>query len=401
MTIKKRYLIIGNGVAGLSAAEVIRKKDEGGSITIITDEKYLTYYRIRLSEGISKTFTDKELFVRDENWYKERKIDVLLEKKVENIDTENKNISLMDGETIDYDKLLIATGSQSFIPPIKGNDKQGVFSLRTIDDLEKIKKYFEKCNSITVLGGGLLGLEAAWAIKSLGKEVNVVEFFPQLLPRQLDEKMSEEFGDILKKSGLNLYLGVSTEEIIGESSVSALKLSDGTELKTDAVLISAGVRPRIDVVKETNIKYEKGIQVDRYMSTNVNDIYAAGDVVEINGMVIGLWGISSEQGKIAGENMTGGNKEYSLTELATLLRIGSNSLFSTGNVKEYDDICEEIDADKNAHYKLCVTNNKVTGGIILNDINKTPKIKKAIENETDISKQLEKKMSVTEILESL
>ena len=191
------YVIIGNGTAGISAAEKIRKSDEKANITIVSDEKHLTYYRIKLSEALGREFSDKELFVKDQEWHDSNNINLSLNSKVEKIDIEKKQLEIKNSEDIKYDKLLIAVGSRSFIPPIKGNEKKGVFALRSLDDLKEIKDYFKNCEKITVLGGGLLGLEAAWAIKKLGKHVDVVEFFPHLLPRQLDEKISKKFSDIL------------------------------------------------------------------------------------------------------------------------------------------------------------------------------------------------------------
>lgn len=397
----KSYIIIGNGTAGLSAAEEIRKNDKSGKIIIITDENYLTYYRIKLSEGISKNFSDKEMFIHDKDWYSENNIQVMLESRVKNIDTKTKEIYIENKEKLKYDKLLIATGSSSFIPPIKGSEKEGVFALRSLDDLNKIKNYFENCKKITVLGGGLLGLEAAWAIRKADKEVDVVEFFPQLLPRQLDDKISKKFSNILKEKDLKLHLGVSAEEILGEIKATGISLSDGTKLETDAILISAGIRPRLDIIKHTEIDCDKGIKVDKYMQTNIEDVYAAGDVVEVDGTVVGLWGISNEQGKVAGANMAGQRKEYTLPKLTTMLRVADCSIFSAGDIVKYDAMYEEESGDEKSSYKLCITDGKVTGGIILNDISKAPKVKKAIDEKKDIKEYLEKEMSVIEIINSI
>ncbi len=396
----KDYVIIGNGTAGLSAAEEIRKKDSNGNITIITNEKHLTYYRIKLSEGISKEFSPKELYVRDEEWYDERNIKVELNRNIKKLDTDNKLVISQDNEEIKYDKLLIATGSKSFIPPIKGSEKKGVFALRSLNDLNEIRDYFKKCTKITVLGGGLLGLEAAWAIKKLAKHVDVVEFSEQLLPRQLDEKISRKFGNILEEKDLNLHLGVGAEEIIGDKKVEGVKLSDGTTFETDSILISAGVRPRLDLVEDTDIEHDRGIKVDEFLKTNIEDVYAAGDVAEVEGMVIGLWGISGEQGSIAGKNMVGENEKYKLSELTTMLNIAENAIFSAGDIKNYDNSVEE-EVDEDTNYKLCVTDGKITGGIIFNDMSKVPKVKKAIEEGKDISEFMEQNMSASEVIKNI
>lgn len=396
---KTNYVIIGNGIAGLSAAKEIRNRDKDGSITLVSSEEYLTYYRVKLSHYISKDFEDKELYINKADWYEKMNIEVLLGKIVEKIDVDSRSIKLDDGKIINYDKLLIANGSRPFIPPIAGKFKAGVFALRTLKDLRHIKKYFSLCEDITVVGGGLLGLEAAWAIKELGKKVNIVEFAPYLLPRQLDKELAEEVSEKLRKHGLNLYFDAAAEEILGETRVDGLKFKDGRTIKSDAVLISAGVRPNLDLVIDSDIKYDKGIKVDKHMRTNIEDIYAAGDVAEVDGNVIGLWGIANDQGKTAGENMTEGNKEYKLPEPFTTLSIGDISLFSVGNVKDFSNTIEY--KENNVHHKLFITEGKLTGAVLLGDTSPMIKVKKAVNNNLDISEHINNGLGFKEIIEKL
>lgn len=397
MTLK--YVIIGNGMAGLSAAKEIRNLDKNGSITIISSEEYLTYYRLKLSHYISKTFEDKELLIYKEDWYRKNNIEVILEKIVENIDTDKKQIKLDDGKIVTYDKLLLANGSKPFVPPITGKFKEGVFALRTLKDLKYIKNYFEKCEDITVIGGGLLGLEAAWAIKQLEKKVNVVEFFPYLLPRQLDKEMADIVSKKLSDSGLKLYFDTAAEEILGEVKAEGLKFKDGGQIKTDAILFSAGIRPNIDLVRETSIEFDKGVKVDSYLKTNIEDVYAAGDIAEVNGIVLGLWTAATEQGKIAGANMTGENKEYKIPEPFTTLSIGDISLFSIGNVKDYTEVLKHDEGEN--HFRLFVADNKLVGGILLGDISKMNSVKKAVNGNMDISDLIKEGLSCKEIIEKL
>lgn len=395
------YVIVGNGIAGLSAAETIRKKDKKGKITLISKESYLTYYRVKLSHYISKTFNDKELFVHNEEWYKEQDIDLILGTEVKKVNSDLNEVEMENGDTIKYNKLLLATGSTPFIPPIKGHEKEGVFALRTIEDLKEEQSYFKNCRSVTVIGGGLLGLEAAWAISKLGKNVNVIEQSPYILNRQLDEELSELLENLLNDKGINIYTGYSTDEILGKEKVEGIRLGSGREIKTDAVVISAGIRPALNIVKDSDIKCGKGVQVNSYMETCIDNIYAAGDVAEFNGRIIGLWGISAEQGKIVGENMTGGNAEYKLPELTTMLNLKEISVFSAGNVKDYDETIGEIDVNNKVQYKLFLCNGKVTGGVVINDMSKVPKVKKLISNNVDLTEMLENNMGFYEIIENI
>lgn len=393
------YVIIGNGIAGLSAAKEIRSNDKEGNITIISSEEYLTYYRVKLSHYISKSFKDEELLVNKESWYDESKIEVILNKTVEKIDLDKKEVRLDDGTTVTYDKLLLANGSRPFVPPIAGNDKEGVFALRTLKDLKYIKNYFDSCEDVTVIGGGLLGLEAAWAIKELGKNVNVVEFFPYLLPRQLDKELADIVSQKLIQNGINLYFDTATEEILGEEKVDGLKFKDNRVIKTDAVLFSAGIRPNIDLVRDTAIEFDKGVKVDNYLKTNIEDVYAAGDIAEVNGIVFGLWTAANEQGKIAGANMTGEVKEYKLPEPFTTLTIGDISLFSVGNIKDFSKVLK-FDEGEN-HFRLFVTDNKLTGAILLGDLSKMSSLRKAVNANRDITEFLQEGLSCVEIIERL
>ena len=165
---KIKYLIIGNGIAALSAAREIRKTDEDGSIVMVTNESSYTYYRVKLTEYLSKEFNDDDLLVTKKEWYDEKDIHVILSKIVTEINFEDEKIILDDGEEIRYEKLLITTGSRPFVPPINGKFKEGVFALRTLADTSYIQDYLKECEDVSVIGGGLLGLEAAWALKELG-----------------------------------------------------------------------------------------------------------------------------------------------------------------------------------------------------------------------------------------
>ncbi len=374
---KVDYLIIGNGISGLSAANEIRKNDEKGNITIVSKEHYLTYYRVKLTEYICKDFKEEDLLVNKKDWYKEKNINVILGKIVEEVDFNNNLIKLDDGVLIEYKKLLLATGSRPFIPPIAGKFKKGVFALRSIKDLKDIQEYLLNCKNVTIIGGGLLGLEAAWAVKQLNKEVNIVEFAPYLLPKQLDEELSKKLSKKLEKLGFNIYLDSAAEEILGESKVSELKISGGRTFETDSILISSGIRPNLDLVRDTELKFNKGIIVDKYLRTNMPNVYAAGDVVEVDSTVLGLWTVGNEQGKIAGLNMVGGTKEYTLPEPYTRLEIGDIKLFSVGDINGFDKIYEYKKGEE-IHHKLFTTNGKITGGILFGDIKDMFKLRKAI-----------------------
>lgn len=385
---KAKYLIIGNGIAGLSAAKEIRKEDEIGSIIMVTSEAYLTYYRIKLTEYLSKDFKDDDLLVNKENWYEENKIEILLSKIVENLDIDNNKVMLDDGLEIEYEKLLLATGSRPFIPPIEGKFKKGVLALRTINDLKDIRTYIDDLEKVTVVGGGLLGLEAAWSLKKLGKKVTIVEFAPSLLSKQLDKEMGKKLEEILIEEGFDIYLDSAVEEVLGETKADGIRLNTGESIKTQAILLSVGIIPNIDIVRDTSIEFNRGIVVDNNLKTNIENVYVAGDAAEIDGRVDGLWSASNEQGKIAGLNMVEKPGEYIRSGLFTTLQLGDIKIFSVGSIEETHEIYEYKNQDESIHHKIFTTNGKVVGGILFGDIKDMGKLRKAVGENTDIETYL-------------
>lgn len=392
---KTKYLIIGNGIAGLAAAREIRNNDEVSSITIVSSESTLTYYRTKLTEYLSKEFSDEDLLVSKKAWYKDKNIDVVLSKIVENINIENNTVRLDDSKEIEYEKLLIATGSRPFIPPITGKFKKGVFALRTIKDVHYIQGYLKDCKDVTVIGGGLLGLEAAWSLKKLGKKVTIVEFAPYLLPRQLDKEISKKLEEKLIEEGFTIYVDSQAKEILGEGKADAIKLNKDIEFKTDAVLISSGIRPNLDLVRDTPISYDKGIIVDKNLKTNIENIYAAGDVAEIDGMILGLWPASNEQGKIAGGNMAGKDLEYIQPKIFTNLQIGNIKLFSAGEINDFDSVYEY--KDKEIHHKVFVKENRIQGAILFGDLKEMNNLRNAVISKIDIEEYIEDGIKFTKI----
>lgn len=385
-----KYLLVGNGIAGHSAAKEIRENDKEGSILMVSEESYLTYYRPRLSEYLSKQFDDEELLVKKDSWYDERKIDVLLNRTVVKIDIDKNKVQLDGGREIIYEKLLIATGSRPFIPLLEGKSKEGVMALRSLKDLHYIKRYFSECNDVAVVGGGLLGLEAAWSLKELGKNVSIIEYSSHLLSKQLDEEISQKLEIMMSNEGFKVYLSSSAEKILGNSRVEGVVLNGNRAIKTDGILFSTGIVPNVDLVRDTQVRYNRGIIVDEHLKTNIGNICAAGDVIEKDGIIMGLWPFASEQGKIAGANMSGKSLEYNWSDPFTILKLGDIKLFSIGEIKQFDKIHEFKYDEKNIHKKLFTTEDKLTGGILFGDTKDMGKLKKAVIENQDIESYLNK-----------
>ena len=383
-----QYVIIGNGVAGTTAALNIRKFDSEGKIIILSDEPYPFYSRIRLPEYLGKALEEKDLIIRKDTWYEENRIDLVLSTAVTDIDTTEKKVIASGKPAIKYDRLLIATGGVSFVPPIPGAGKKGVFTLRTLKDALEIKEYAKRSNNrVVMIGGGVLGLEAGNGLRLSGNFISVVEFFPRLLPRQMDTAGAEILKTALEKMGFRFHLGVQSKEITGPEKVEALLLDNGTRIDCDMILISAGVRHNSLLAQKLELPIEKGVIVNNRMETAIPDVYAAGDLIQHNGVFYGIWPAAEKQGEVAGINMAGGNAEYQGTVISNTLKVAGIDICAAGDidVEGHKEAIIFKDADNSIYKKLVIQNNAIIGTILCGDIKDRQKIIKAIESGKDIS----------------
>ncbi len=381
----KNYLIVGNGVAGTTAAENVRKQDKEGKITIVTDEDFPFYWRLRLNEYLAGDITEEALAAKKAHWYGDQRIDLKLKTLIAGADPNEKVVFTEDKQRLSYDSLLIATGSHSFIPPIKGSEKEGVFALRNIQDARGISVWAKNIKDVVLIGGGLLGLEAGNALLKLGKKVTVVEFFPRLLPRQLDADGAQRLQKVMEKMGFLFRLGAKTQEISGNDQVTGVLLEGGESIPSKMVIISAGVRPNLELAEPLGLENDKGIKVDEYLRTNQTDIYAAGDVAEFRGMPYGIWPAAMEQGQIAGTNMAGGNLVYKGTTMANSLKVAGVDLASAGNIDAENEKESRVFTDDKVYKKIVMENNQIIGCIMLGDTKDFNKITKAMSEKKDIS----------------
>jgi nitrite reductase (NADH) large subunit len=382
-----RYIIIGNGVAGTSAAAHIRKIDSNGQITILSEEAYPFYTKIRLPEFLSGEVDEQKLIIRKSEWYRELKIELLLDTGVSGIDIDKKTV-LTAGGNMAYDRLLLATGGISFVPPIPGADRKGVFTLRTLADAIAIRAFAQPANKrVLLIGGGVLGLEAGNGLRKAGHTITVAEVFPRLLPRQMDHDGASILQSRMEQLGFQFYLGAQSKEIIGNDAAEGLILNDGTCITCDMVIISAGVRPNAVLAKALGLKIEKGVIVNDRMSTGIPDVYAAGDLIQHNAVFYGLWPAAEKQGAIAGINMAGGDAVYHGTTISNRLKVIGINLVAAGDIdaegKKKSIVLK--DRDSFIYKKLVLDQNSITGTILYGDITDSRKILNAIENRTDIS----------------
>lgn len=380
------YLIIGNGVAGNAAAENIRKIDREGKIAIFSKEDRPFYYVPALPDYVAGDKQAKQIIIHPQTWYDQHRIDLHLATTVTKIDAAQKIVENDKGERFSYDKLLLATGGKAFIPPIKGADAPGVFTLKTLADADRIKDAASHAKTAVLIGGGLLGLEAGNGLRKLGLKIIVVEFFPRLLPRQMDVAgaaiLQSQMGDM----GFSFHLGATTEEIIAGPDGLQVCLKGGEKIKGDLVLISAGVRPDLSLAQALGLEVDKGVKVDDTMKTSREDIYAAGDLIEHRGRLYGIWPAAQEQGKVAGAVMAGQDATYEGTLTSNVLKVVGIDLVAAGDI-DADGKLEAIvyqDKAKKSYRKLVIHDDRLVGAILLGDIRGSREIQAAIKEKRDI-----------------
>ncbi|TAN39548.1 MAG: NAD(P)/FAD-dependent oxidoreductase [Nitrospirae bacterium] len=382
-----RYVIIGNGVAGTTAAAAIRKADQDGSITMISREEQPFYTRIRLPEVLSGGLESDALILHKEAWYQQQNIGLLLATAVEEIRPDRHEITTSSQSILTYDRLLLATGARPFLPPVPGIGKTGVMSLRTLGNAVSLKAFLDgPGKQVVLIGGGVLGLEAGHHLIKAGHAVTVVESLPRLLPRQMDDEGAALLRKQLESLGFSFVIGLQTREITGEERAEAVVLENGQELRSDLVLVSAGVIPDIVLAQKAGAATGRGIMVNDRMETSLPDIYAAGDATEHLRSCYGLWPVAERQGLVAGRNMAGGDELFMPATPSSVLKVAGLELFSAGDI-DPDDKRESAvftDPENYIYKKLVFDGSMLCGAILYGDLHDRQKLLRAIEDRTDL-----------------
>ncbi|RLJ70453.1 nitrite reductase (NADH) large subunit [Hydrogenivirga caldilitoris] len=386
-----KMVIVGNGIAGTALVEEILREADGRDVRIqvFGDEKFIGYNRILITEVLAGRKTMSEIYIKRWQWYEEKGVRLEVGKRVDRLFPKKKLLVTEEGELHRYDKAIIATGSKPFIPPsIKGKEKKGVFTYRTAGDVFRILDYARVSDRTVVIGGGLLGLEVAKALRDVGLEVYLVHLFDTLMEQQLDKTASDLLRRDLERMGVKVLLEKDTREILGDKKAEGVRFANGEELPADFVVIATGVRPNADVGINSGLKVNKGIVVDDYMETSASDVYAVGECIEHRGETYGLVAPIMEQVKVCAHNVVRGNeKKYEGSVTYAMLKVAGINLFSAGKFTEEqgDEVVSFIDNGKSIYRKAVINNDKIVGTILYGDIKGNNYLLDLIKSGKDIS----------------
>jgi nitrite reductase (NADH) large subunit len=391
-------------MAGLAALqEIVRKKNKNLDIVVFGDEPYPSYNRILLSEVLSGKRGFTQLTLKPRKWYEENGIRLYTGARVTEVDpvkgrvyTESGslNSSLFNryprshGFSCPYDKLLLATGSLPFIPPIQGTEKKGVFVYRTAEDVWGMMEMARYKKRAVVIGGGLLGLEAAKALKDNGMEVSVVHLLDRLMEQQLDFTAASLLKAKLERMGIRVLMERATEEVLGNGNVTGVRFRDGETVDADLVLICTGIRPNAELGKKAGLMVNRGVVVNDYLETSNSNIYAVGECVEHRGRTYGLFDPLIEQARIVADSIAGeGELTYEGSLVSAVLKVAGINLVSIGNFlggEGFDEVAYS-DPELGLYKKVVLQNNRVVGAVLMGDVTEYRRLFKLIKEGTEVS----------------
>ena len=376
------YAIIGNGAAGISAAEAIRERDKTGSIYMISNEEYPSYNRPMLTKSLAAGLEAEQIAVKEASWYEENNVYQMLGKNVTGIDTQKKEIYTADGAKFKYTKLIYALGSECFIPPIQGAEQPEVIAIRRLSDTRKVTELLPQVKEAVVIGGGVLGLEAAWELKKAHCKVTVLELAPRLMGRQLDEGAGEMIKAISEAQGIAIHTGVQIEAIEGDGHVTGVRLGDGRVFPAQLVIVSCGVRANTAIAKAAGIETDRAVVVNSRMETNVADVYACGDCAQYQGVNYAIWPQAAEEGKVAGANAAGEALEYAGVPAALSFHGMNTALYAIGDNGSNPDLVyrtvEFKDTARKQYEKYYFRNNRLCGVILIGDVSRMAELTEAV-----------------------
>ena len=393
-------MIVGASAAGIGAVEAIREVDPVGAITVISDEPCPQYSRPMISDLVSGKANFDKMMCREDQFWEENNVQALTGRTAVSLNLADKYVALDRGDHIAFEKLLIATGGKPFVPKIEGAEKEGVFTFTTLSDAESLVAKIETAKSAVVIGGGLIGVSVTEALTKRGLEVTMVELKDQILSLILDQTSSEMVENVIRKARVTITTGQSVQRIVGKPEnnniVGSAVLTKGEQVQCDLVIIAIGVIPRMELASGTDLKTNRGIIVDKFMHTNVSDVYASGDVAEAYDFVFGenrllpLWPLAHQEGKVAGYNMAGKKAEYSGGTAMSALKYFGIPIISIGITNPQENSIYEIlvkhEPERNLYRKIVLKDDVIVGLSLVNDIERAGVLFHLMKNSAKVKK---------------
>lgn len=388
---KQKLIVIGNGMAGINTLEQILKLTDRFDITVFGSEPHPNYNRIMLSYVLEGSKKLEDIVLNDWSWYEENGIALHTNTTVTQIDTVGKTVLTDTGLTQAYDKLLIATGSNSLMLPIPGSDREGVVGFRDIADCDRMLDAAKQYNKAAVIGGGLLGLEAAKGLVGLGMDVTVVHLMNDLMERQLDSQASAMLKTELERQGIKFAMGKSTAEMTGDHRVRKLVFTDGEELEAEFVVMAVGIRPNKQIGEASGIDTNRGILVDDFMRTSAPDVYSVGECAEHRGVCYGLVAPLFEQGSVLAKHICGiDTAGYGGSITSTKLKISGVDVFSAGEFIETPQhtVISAKDEWKHTYKKILLDQGKIVGAVLFGDVTESASLQKYVRERTEMNDEI-------------
>jgi len=368
---KEKLVLIGNGMAGMRTVdELLKRAPEKYDITVFGAEPHGNYNRIMLSPVLAGDKTIDEIIIHDLQWYQDNNITLHTSKSITQIDRENQKVIAEDGTTAHYDRLILATGSNPVILPVEGKALDGVISFRDINDVNVMIKTAKTHKKAIVIGGGLLGLEAANGLMIQGMDVSVVHRSGTLMNQQLDQTASDLMLAELQAKGMHFLMNHDTAELIGTDRVEKVRFKNGNEVEADLVVMAVGVRPNIKLAQDSGIACERGVLVDDTLKTYSANVYAVGECVQYRNETFGLVAPLYEQAKVCASQLANvGGAKYVSSVTATKLKVTGINLFSAGDFigDEESETLIYQDPSRHIYKKLVLKENKVIGTVLYGD----------------------------------
>lgn len=397
-----RVVVVGAGIAGVSAVEAIRKSTTGGSVTLVSKEEMTPYYRLNLTRYLGDEVTDDDLPIHPESWFVERDVDLRLGREMSELAGGEKAVVLNDGEKLPYDKLILCMGAHPFVPPIEGAHLEGVTTLRTMPQARALKNAIKAGRQCVCVGGGLLGLEIAGALTRLDADVTLLEAHDWLMPRQLNRRAAEILRDHVLSIGVKILYNARTKAMKGEGKLAEVELEDERRIPGELAVVCTGVRGNTHLARRAGLSVDRGIVVDDFLRTSNPDIYAAGDVAEHLGVLYGNWNAAQSQGGIAGMNAVGRNMEFGGIPRSNTLKALGLDLMSVGEFEPKDGSYRVVEDERDGVYhRFVFREGRMVGSVLVGDASAAGPIKQAIQDDRDFTREIAAKITVAGLLDEL